>query len=90
PPAVFVHLDPQYRERFVLGYQQDAKFKRHWETADTPSDSWHPGQRYFKDEDGLLFFRDADFVPRLCVPESERNFVLDESHNSPYETGHAG
>ncbi|GJF00591.1 polyprotein [Phanerochaete sordida] len=53
-------------------------------------DSWHPAQRFFKDQDGLLFFRDADFQPRLCVPKSLRNEVLRTFHESPFESAHAG
>ena len=34
--------------------------------------------------------RDADWVARLCVPCSETHHLLQETHDSPWETAHAG
>lgn len=49
--------------------------------------TWDAGRRFYKDEQGTLFFHDA---PRLCVPVSERGTLLAEVHESPFESAHAG
>ncbi|KZV59720.1 hypothetical protein PENSPDRAFT_546443, partial [Peniophora sp. CONT] len=90
PPSLVVQIEPEHRQRFIDGYQSDPALRRHWEVAATPRDPWHPSQRYFKDELDLLYFRDADFVPRLCVPKSEKARILREAHESPSTTAHAG
>jgi hypothetical protein len=51
---------------------------------------WKSGQQYFKDNDGFLYFRDANYQPRLCVPASQRNIILKEAHKNPFESAHAG
>lgn len=52
-------------------------------TVVTPSHFW-------KDPNGLLYFMDADWNSRLCVPKSEVNYVLNWIHDSPFESAHAG
>lgn len=76
--------------RFVDGYLKDASFRERWDLKESDSDSWGPAKRFFKDGQGLLYFRDADFLPRLCVPKSERAVILSQAHNSAYTTAHAG
>ena len=44
---------------------------------------------YYKDEDGLLFFQDAD-QKALCVPHLLVMETLQEHHKSAWETTHAG
>lgn len=90
PPSIVVHLAPEYRTRFVEAYQKDVAFKGQWDKVTLSSDPWHPAQRYRKDEHGLLYFRDADFVPRLCVPIPERARIMREAHESLLYTAHAG
>jgi hypothetical protein len=38
----------------------------------------------------LLFFRDANFMPQLCIPRSLQASILREAHKSPYQPAHAG
>ena len=47
-------------------------------------------RQIFRDSDGLLYFRDADFKPKLCVPWSKRTEILAEAHESPFKTAHLG
>lgn len=89
PPTVLVEMDEQSRNRYVEGYKKDISFRRRWEEKSNSS-SWDAASRYFKDDQGLLYFRDADFHARLCIPKSERLAILRAAHKSPYLTAHAG
>ncbi len=68
PPTVTVEMNADVLTRFIEGYKSDVSLRSHYETEGTNSQSWNTAERYFKDERGLLFFRDADFHARLCVP----------------------
>jgi hypothetical protein len=37
-----------------------------------------------------LYFYNANFVPRLCVPQCLVPFILKEAHDSPFKSAHAG
>ncbi|KJA22877.1 hypothetical protein HYPSUDRAFT_138389, partial [Hypholoma sublateritium FD-334 SS-4] len=76
--------------RFQKGYSEDPFFKSKYideipnpNTVVTPSHFW-------KDPNGLLYFMDADWNSRLCVPKTEVNYVLNWIHDSPFESAHAG
>ncbi|GJE92997.1 hypothetical protein PsYK624_091560 [Phanerochaete sordida] len=91
PPApIAIHMSEGKRRAFVEGYKKDAYLKARWEDPVNRSESWHPARRFFRDDSGLLYFRDADFQPRLCVPAVLRNEVLRHVHESPFESAHAG
>lgn len=90
PPTILVEMSEDARNRYIKGYQKDVTFRTRWHSRSDDSESWDPANRFFKDTDGLLYFRDADFHARLCVPQSERNSVLRTAHESPYLTAHAG
>lgn len=90
PPTVLVEMDEDTRKRYIEGYKTDVTFRTRWESMDKDPESWDPANRFFKDSEGLLYFRDADFHARLCVPKSERNRVIRAAHESPYLTAHAG
>jgi hypothetical protein len=90
PPNIHVAMDEKARRKFVAAYFGDAAFGKIWTNPSSELNVWQPGYRYFKNEQGLLFFRDADYQPRLCVPKSERKFLLREIHESAMETAHAG
>lgn len=89
PPHIHVHLDDETRKQFIEGYMEDPIFKSAWEDPTADIDNWIPGRRYFKNEKGLLFFRDADHVARLCIPLAMRNNIIKELHESPWESSHA-
>ncbi|GJF00938.1 polyprotein [Phanerochaete sordida] len=90
PPTLLAHISESKKEQFRQAYPKDPFFAGRLQEAAKLVDSWYPGQRFFLDHDGLLFFRDADFQPRLCVPKDLRNEVLRSVHESPFETAHAG
>ncbi|KZP21006.1 hypothetical protein FIBSPDRAFT_688524, partial [Athelia psychrophila] len=90
PPSMHIHLEPEVTKEFLEGYQKDESFKRKWKDTEFPQTKWDPGNRFYKDKDGLLFFRDADYQPRLCVPKSEQSALLKEAHNQPYGGAHIG
>lgn len=89
-PPVLVHLSPAKANEFIEGYKKDPHLKARWNDKANEPDSWYQGKRFFKTSDGLLFFRDADYQPRLCVPAAMRNEVLKTMHESPFESAHAG
>ncbi|EJD33674.1 hypothetical protein AURDEDRAFT_76812, partial [Auricularia subglabra TFB-10046 SS5] len=88
PPTLQIFLSPETVARYVAGYEADPAFEGKGKNTDERS--WYPGNRFYKDDRGLLYFRDADFMPRLCVPRSERNNLLKSVHESAHELAHAG
>lgn len=90
PPSIHVQIDGDLVQQFLLGYQDDFAFKSKWEDPQASDLHWNAGKRYYKDQDGLLFFRDADYQPRLCVPKKLQPFIMKEIHDSPLESAHAG
>jgi hypothetical protein len=90
PGALTISISPNRLQAFAQGYQEDPAFKHHWKDASTEGAELSASQRFYKSDDGLLIFRDADWVARLCVPRSEVRKVLKESHESPWESAHAG
>ncbi|KAF7365343.1 Retrovirus-related Pol polyprotein from transposon opus [Mycena venus] len=88
PPNIHIGMDDAYRKSWVEAYQKDNEFKRLWADPDVAKGRWKPGQRFFRSDGDLLFFRDADYQPRLCVPETKRKEVLVEAHEAPLESAH--
>jgi hypothetical protein len=90
PQALTIAIGPERLQAFVQGYEEDPSFKRHWEEAAIEGAELEAAQRFYRSDNGLLLFRDADWVARLCVPQSETRRILKESHESPWESAHAG
>ncbi|EJD51918.1 hypothetical protein AURDEDRAFT_56399, partial [Auricularia subglabra TFB-10046 SS5] len=88
PPTLQIAMSAEEKARFVAGYAADSAFMDKGGNSDERS--WYGGNRFYKDKDGLLYFRNADFMPRLCVPRSERNALLTRVHASQFEMAHAG
>lgn len=90
PPDISIHLDERMIKRFKEGYPNDVSLRSYWkelvEKGTVKSDST---SRFFLDDRGLVFFRDADFRARLCVPKAVQSDILREAHESPYESAHA-
>ncbi|KAF9471034.1 hypothetical protein BDN70DRAFT_820552, partial [Pholiota conissans] len=87
---LLVSLNKELVAKFAAGYKVDSFFKSKYvdeianpQTVVTPS-------HFRKDPNGLLFFLDADWKARLCVPQPQVNFVLKWIHDSPFESAHAG
>ncbi|GJF00558.1 polyprotein [Phanerochaete sordida] len=89
-PTLHVEVSQEWRDALVRGYAKDRTFRDRWEAAGPATGSRDAAQRYFRDERDLLFFADADFHPRLCIPSSERVRILRQAHDSPYVSAHAG
>ena len=89
-PNLHVAIDETTLQDWIDGYKADEAFRTIWEhKQQEPADATR-NNRYLKDERGLLYFVDPDYQPRLCVPKSQRNFVLREAHENPMESSHAG
>jgi hypothetical protein len=87
-PNMHVGMDESFKKSWIEAYKSDPEFKRIWKDVGTTEDSWRPGQRFFKSDGGLLFFRNADYHPRLCVPKAKRNLTIAEAHEAPIESAH--
>ena len=90
PPNVHVHMDPDFQKQWIEAYQEDPVLRKIWNNPASAVENWQQSRRFFKSDEGLLFFRDEDFQPRLCIPASKRNLVLSEAHDNALETAHAG
>lgn len=90
PPNLHVSMKKDLLDAFVKGYQEDPAFRHIWDDPKSEPNGWTPGHRFFKDDSGLLYFRDSDYQPRLCVPKSQRAWILTEAHESPLTSAHAG
>ncbi|EJD36142.1 hypothetical protein AURDEDRAFT_33447, partial [Auricularia subglabra TFB-10046 SS5] len=88
PPTLLVSMHPEMKRRYQKGYAEDPVFKDKGLNSDERS--WYAGTRFYRGKDGLLYFRDANFMPRLCVPRAERANLLRLLHESEYEMAHAG
>jgi hypothetical protein len=62
-PNLHISMDEEFKSRFVGAYAKDPAFNRIWKEESVAPGHWRPGQRFFKTEDGLLFFRGADYQP---------------------------
>ena len=91
-PPGFIHtqMSEDVRKKWIESYLEDPVLRTVWEDKHSEVSAWEPGFRFFKDLDGLLYFRDADYHPRLCVPKALRLEVLTEAHESPFESAHMG
>ncbi|PBK58133.1 hypothetical protein ARMSODRAFT_839291, partial [Armillaria solidipes] len=87
-PAIHIKMNKDLRQAFIDGYSKDKQLGTPYLEATKAEDSKSAGKRFYRDSDGLLFFINVDFQPRLCVPKSLQQFILTESHESPWETAH--
>ena len=90
PGYIHTQMSDSVRQQWLQGYLDDPSLCSIWEDKRSEVGAWEPGFRFFKDLDGLLYFRDANYNPRLCVPKSLRREILTEAHESPFETAHMG
>jgi hypothetical protein len=90
PASLVTHMDDELREKWVKAYSESRSFRQAWGDPRSSKDTWVPGYRFVKDENGLLYFRDADYQPRLCVPETFRVRLIEVAHENASETAHMG
>lgn len=89
-PNIHVEMDPTFMTDWVEGYKIDPAFRSIWKDKERKVQNWKNKGRFLRDKRGLLFFLDEGYQPRLCIQQSQRNFVLREAHENPLESAHAG
>ena len=89
-PNLHVAVSDLFLEDWIQGYQTDPAFHSVLTNMVKDSINDKTNKRFMKDEKGLIYFIDPEYQPQLCVPRSQRNFVLKEVLESPLESGHAG
>lgn len=90
PPNVLVHMEENVMGEWVEEYQSDPHLVRIWKDPKSLVENWTPSHRFFKDANSLLFFRDADYQPWLCVPLGKRRLLPEEAHEQAFEGAHQG
>ncbi|KAL1658116.1 hypothetical protein GGG16DRAFT_28383, partial [Schizophyllum commune] len=87
---LLLSMDPVLVRQFKEGYLKDEYFKsRYGSTAASPENELTPSH-YRTGRHGLLYFFDADWQAKLCVPRSMVRFVLTWLHESSNEAAHGG
>jgi len=90
-PNLHIAIDKATLKEWTDGYKADDAFRTIWEQKQQDSaDASLVNNCYMMDERGLLYFIDPDYQPRLCVPKAQHNFILQEAHENPMESSHAG
>jgi len=90
PPTISLAMSEDAKQQWRMAYLDDPMFRNVAQSDGSQYDNLGPGRRFFVDQDGMIFFSNEDYQPRLCVPIGQRNFVLKEAHKSPFESAHAG
>ena len=90
PPTINLSMSEEAKRQWKQSYLEDPIFKRIALDNASRYDKLGSGRRFFVDQEGMIFFNNEDYQPRLCVPVGQRNFVLTEAHESPFESAHAG
>lgn len=88
-PHLLVSLSHQERETWILAYQTDPYYDDKGKNLEGASVPLTPS-RFQRSDNGMIYFVDADWRYRLCVPRNKINEVLNRIHNSPHEGAHSG
>ena len=87
---LLVALSSEVIDNFVKGYKEDPFFRQYYaEEIPNPRVALTPSH-FRKGSNGLLYFIDARWETRLCVPRSQIQFVLEWIHEAPHEAAHGG
>lgn len=87
---LLVELDTAFATKLQEGYAKDPSL-RHFYVEEIPNaDTALTPSRYVKGTRGLLYFVDADWRYRLCVPHTMVQEVLEIMHKKANEAAHAG
>ena len=89
-PNLHIAISDNFLKDWIKGYQSDRSFQTIWKDLSHDVQTRKANGRFIKDECGLLYFVDPDYQPRLCIPSSQRNFILREVHENPMESSHTG
>ncbi|KAJ3727039.1 hypothetical protein C8R42DRAFT_574087 [Lentinula raphanica] len=74
--SVLIGISPEMNSRFQEGYQDDHYFKPLYVDSVMKPDNLLTPLRFQKGGNGLLYFIDADWKARLCVPKLMVPFIL--------------
>ena len=80
PPTINLSMSEEAKRQWKQSYLEDPIFKRIALDDASQYDKLGSGRRFFVDQEGMIFFNNEDYQPRLCVPVGQRNFVLMEAH----------
>ncbi|TFY79505.1 hypothetical protein EWM64_g4506 [Hericium alpestre] len=83
-------LSDNLLDKFCKAYNLDPTFKSKWIAPPSPFQDHRLGQRFFKDDQGLLFFEDVNASIHLCIPKCLQPRFLELVHCSMGETARAG
>lgn len=87
---LLLSIKPEIMKEFADAYVEDGYFKKKY-VIETPNSKKELTPSHFRTgNNGLLYFIDADWNTRLCVPRKKVPFILRWMHESPYESAHAG
>ncbi|KJA21722.1 hypothetical protein HYPSUDRAFT_140001, partial [Hypholoma sublateritium FD-334 SS-4] len=87
---LLISMEESLLQQFREGYVLDPYFKdKYVDEVPNPQAVITPSH-FRKSAEGLLYFVDADWNARLCVPKSQVGYVLSWIHDEPFESAHAG
>lgn len=87
---LLISLSEQLINEFAEAYQEDPSFRSKYADEVPNPHSVVTPSHFRKDPNGLLYFIDTDWNPKLCVPWAKINQILGWIHDTPYENAHAG
>ena len=87
---LLISVDPVIRGEFARGYEEDKFFAPRYIKVQPNEKTVISANHFQRGQDDLLYFIDANWRTRLCVPKTKVNYVLRWMHESPYESAHAG
>lgn len=88
--TISLAMSEDAKQQWKSAYLEDPMFRSIVLDDSNRYDKLSSGRRFFVDPDGMIFFNNEDYQPRLCVTIGQRNSILAEAHKSPLESAHAG
>jgi hypothetical protein len=89
--SLSVHISEEEIQEWTQSYLKDTYFSKVIETLRNEEDLLNPKYpQFFLGDNGLLYFEDSEGSMCLCIPESLRNRVMSEDHETPTEGSHCG
>ncbi|KDQ23444.1 hypothetical protein PLEOSDRAFT_1016088, partial [Pleurotus ostreatus PC15] len=88
-PHLLVAVSPKELLSWKRAYNEDSYYHDKGHSPESPNTPLTPS-RFQRSDNGLLYFIDADWRYRLCVPKNKINIILNQIHNSPHEGAHSG
>ena len=87
---LLVSMNPKLVEEFSKAYHLDLYFTKRLAIEAPQSQKVLSPSRFQQGNNGLLYFINANWNTRLCMPKSQVNFVLQWAHETASESAHAG